>query len=334
MALTQKSAIIGDFLEKSHSFPPVPGVARYFSIFSTRKGREKSLMLHSLHCHHHYQLRHQLRRLVSTFSLGKPTASLVAPGNCVLTEDWTPLPLFSKKTINHDTTVYKFSLLDAKNPLNLSTCACVLASIPDSTGELVVRPYTPISTNADIGFMELMVKKYSDGIISTHLDNLNAGDTMNFKHIPFNVKIQAPFNVKKIGMLVGGTGVAPMIQALHAILGAADATEVTLLYGSKTQQDILAQEQLDEWASESNGKLVVHHVLSEEPDGSDWKGRRGFIDEKKIQETLPSSDDDDSLIFVCGSPAMYDMLCGERTEKEITGILGKMGYSNDVVHKF
>jgi cytochrome-b5 reductase len=277
-----------------------------------------------------------LRRFLS-YSLGKPTKSLVPPGNCILTENWTPLALISKETVNHDTSVYRFSLPDGTSPLNLSTCACVLASIPDSTanGELIVRPYTPISTNADIGFMDLMVKKYRKGIMSTALSNLNAGDTLDFKHISFNVKVQAPFNVKKIGMLVGGTGVAPMIQALHAILGAHDnTTEVTLLYGSKTQQDILAREQIEAWAKASGGKFVVHHVLSEEPSESDWEGRRGFIDEEMIRETLPPSDDGESCIFVCGPPAMYDSICGDRTEKEVLGILEKIGYSQNVVYKF
>ncbi|KAK1744419.1 hypothetical protein QTG54_004952 [Skeletonema marinoi] len=49
--------------------------------------------------------------------------------------------------------------------------------------------------------------------------DLPIGGTIKFKHIEFNVKIPAPFTHKKIGMIAGGTGITPMIQALHAILG-------------------------------------------------------------------------------------------------------------------
>ena len=52
-------------------------------------------------------------------------------------------------------------------------------------------------------------------------------------------EIQYPFSrlrLAHISMLVGGTGINPMIQALHAILGTpGNTTKVTLLYGNKTQ---------------------------------------------------------------------------------------------------
>ena len=43
---------------------------------------------------------------------------------------------------------------------------------------------------------------------------------------------------------------------------------------------------------------------------------------------------DDVLIFVCGPPAMYDLLSGPRTDKALTGLLAEMGYSARHVVKF
>ena len=96
----------------------------------------------------------------SLASLGKPTSIPAAPGACALNEDWTALPLQSKSNINHDTVLFSFSLPEADRPLNLSTCACILTGTTDSDGELVVRPYTPISTNAQLGTVDLAVKVY------------------------------------------------------------------------------------------------------------------------------------------------------------------------------
>ena len=45
------------------------------------------------------------------------------------------------------------------------------------------------------------------------------GEQLDFKHIPFNVKTQYPFGKKSIGMLVGGTGITPMLQVGAAALG-------------------------------------------------------------------------------------------------------------------
>ena len=117
------------------------------------------------------------------------------------------------------------------------------------------------------------------------------GDTVNVKHIHFNVKIQYPFGKKKLGMLVGGTGITPMLQvpchrnaarsaaapgpdaacwpqALHALLGTAgDDTEITLLDSNRQAKDILAREALDAWSA-AHGQLSVVHTLTREPGDS------------------------------------------------------------------
>ena len=101
----------------------------------------------------------------------------------------------------------------------------------------------------------IKVKTYPGQGLSAHLDTMEVGDVLEFKHIPFNIKTQFPFKPKTIGMLVGGTGVAPMIQALHAILGTeGSGTQVKMIYGSRTEDDILAKDTVDAWAAASGGR--------------------------------------------------------------------------------
>jgi cytochrome-b5 reductase len=131
-----------------------------------------------------------------------------------------------------------------------------------------------------------------------------------------------------------------MIQALHAILGDANSrTKVTMLYGSKVSTDILGCELLHKWAADHADRFQVIDVLSHEPtaeEGSDWKGERGFVNRQRIEEHfLPANTTDGKLIiFVCGPPPMYNALCGPREEKEVTGVLGEVGYSTEQVFKF
>merc|ERR1712226_262250 len=154
------------------------------------------------------------------------------------------------------------------------------------------------------------------------------------KHIDFNVKIQAPFPFKKICMIVGGSGLTPMVQAVHAVLGdSSNDSEVVMLYGSRTSDDILGKELLDYW-SDTSDKLSVHHYVSNEPRDSSWDGPRGRIDRAAIKEFFPPPEDKDSIIFICGPPPMYNSFCGPRNEKELSGILKEMGYSADQVFKF
>ena len=262
-----------------------------------------------------------------------PHAAVYPAGQCVFGEDWTAATLVAKERCKETTVILTFELPDTSKPLGLSTCACILAKF-DRDGAAVVRPYTPISTNAMVGRFELLVKIYAQGAMSQHLDGLQIGDAVEFKHIPFNVKVQYPFK-PRVGMLIGGTGIAPMIQALHAILGTADdTTAVSMLYASKVKEDILAEETLEAWAASSEGRFTCKHVLSKEPEESSWTGARGLISRALIEEHIPSPADD-VVIFVCGPPGMYESLCGPRNEpQELKGILAEMGYTAAQVVKF
>jgi len=165
-------------------------------------------------------------------------------------------------------------------------------------------------------------------------------NTVDFKHIEFNVKLQAPFLQKKIIMLVGGTAITPMIEALHAILGGDDNdNEVVLFYGSRTEDDILGRTLIDSWAKEYPDRLKVVHVLSDvSSDKDDWKGRTGYITKEVVEEEAGSSFGpecgDDVIVFVCGPPPMYNAICGPRGDDEIKGLLAEMGYKKEQVYKF
>eukprot|EP00929_Paragymnodinium_shiwhaense_P008395 TRINITY_DN112350_c0_g1_i1.p1 TRINITY_DN112350_c0_g1~~TRINITY_DN112350_c0_g1_i1.p1 ORF type:complete len:274 (+),score=61.93 TRINITY_DN112350_c0_g1_i1:64-885(+) len=267
--------------------------------------------------------------------VGPPVAALCPPGACVFTADWSPAKLVDRKQLTHDTILVTFGLADEGKPLNLSTCACLLTKIMvEGSPDPVVRPYTPVSTNAMIGKFQLVVKVYEGGKVSGHMSTMELGATMDFKHIEKNVKLQYPFAKENITMLVGGTGITPMIQALHAILGTADdKTKVSLIFGNKTQQDILCKDLLDSWAEGFKGRFQVVHVLSNADGDASWTGAKGFIDKACI-EAHAAPPAASSLLMVCGPPPMYDALCGPRDKPELTGLLSDMGYSAEQVYKF
>jgi cytochrome-b5 reductase len=273
---------------------------------------------------------------------GPPVKSLVPPGKCQFLEDPIQVPLIERTQISPTSSLLRYGLPDSSQPLNLSTCACILATA-EIDGEQIARKYTPISTNADIGTFDLLVKNYGQvGRMSRYLDEMALGGMVSFKHIPQNVKRQAPFPYKKIGMLAGGTGIAPMIQALHAILGETDdgtsggpttTTTVSLIYGSRVEEEILGRELLHKWAADYPDKFTLIDVLSEEPEGSDWKGARGFPDKDLLAKYLPKPDEEDIQIFVCGPPPMYKALSGAKKDKELSGLLEEMGFTMEQVYK-
>lgn len=123
----------------------------------------------------------------------------------------TSIPLLSKEFISDDSDLYHFGLPDKNQSLGISTCSCILVSPLDSD---LTRPYTPISSRHEKGRFTLLVKRYPHGAMSRIFDNLQVGrDMLSFRQIPFNLKIQYPFeNPHCILMLAAGTGITPMYQ--------------------------------------------------------------------------------------------------------------------------
>lgn len=274
---------------------------------------------------------------LNAYTVDKPTFAVVPAGNCQFTDEWSKVALNKVESVSDDTKLFTFATPDTSKPLNLPTCGCMLAqggADTENDGNPFIRPYTPVSTNAMVGEFELMVKIYPDGNLSQHMNRMKVGDTMEFKHIIFNVKKQYPFGVDQVGMLVGGTGITPMIQALHAILGNPDdATKVSMLYGSQRSDQILCKEILDEWQQNYPDRLTVTHVMSNEPEGSDYTGERGFITGDLIAKHFGAPGSNVN-IFLCGPPPMYNALCGAREDAELTGVLADLGYKAEEVTKF
>ena len=254
---------------------------------------------------------------------------------CYLTAKWTAFEVKNTLRVSHDSRLIRFRLPEGVS-LNLPVCSCLLVKAPEGKYEGVVRPYTPVSDNHLTGGFELLVKVYPKGKCSQYLGNVTIGARVEMKHIPVNVKFQYPFGLKSIIMLAGGTGITPCFQALRRMFrkGNDDSTKVTLISGNRTQRDILLREMLDNMVAARPKQFKVVHVLSNEREGSSWKGRRGFITADVIREECNVEPHKDQMVFVCGPPPMYAALSGPRKAKELTGVLAELGYKADQVVKF
>jgi cytochrome-b5 reductase len=302
------------------------------------------------------KLKESKKRALERKAAGGADAAAAAPAakrqrtedsSCFIGADFVPLELTGVVDYNHDSKIFEFGLPEGQS-LNLPVCACILMKGKTSTGEDAVRPYTPVSDNSMLGKFQLLIKRYEEGVVSKYVhDGLKIGDKVEFKHIPFNVKIQHPFKaqtdaagpVRTVSMLCGGTGIAPMYQALHKVLNdSSDDTVVTLLYGNRSESDILLRKELEDLAAKHPKQLKLHNILGAsagDPAPEGWTGEVGWIDEEKIKRLCPPPAAD-TLMFVCGVPALYTALCGPRGDKSLPEdtVLAKLGYTPEMVSKF
>uniref|UniRef100_A0AAR2LA52 NADH-cytochrome b5 reductase n=1 Tax=Pygocentrus nattereri TaxID=42514 RepID=A0AAR2LA52_PYGNA len=247
-----------------------------------------------------------------------------------------PLRLVDKEIISHDTRKFRFALKSPDHVLGLPVGQHIYLSAKID-GSLVVRPYTPVSSDDDKGFVDLVVKIYyknthpkfpEGGKMSQYLDSLRIGDTIDFrgpsgllvyqgkgcfairpdKKSPPVIK-----NTKRVGMIAGGTGVTPMLQIIRAIMkDPQDQTVCYLLFANQSEKDILLRPELEEIQVSHPDRFNLWYTLDKVP--QDWEFSQGFISEEMVRNRLPLPGDD-TLILMCGPPPMIQFACNPNLDK-------------------
>ncbi|KAJ7418442.1 NADH-cytochrome b5 reductase 3 [Willisornis vidua] len=225
-------------------------------------------------------------------------------------------------------------------------------------GALVVRPYTPVSSDDDKGFVDLVVKVYFKGVhpkfpdggkMSQYLDSLKIGDTIDFRgpsgllvykgkgkaglkdvtYPEFDIRPEKKAEpvtktVKYVGMIAGGTGITPLLQIIRAIIkDKDDPTICQLLFANQTEKDILLRAELEEIQAQHPTRFKCWYTLDRAPEG--WEYSEGFVNQEMIREHLPPPQND-VLILMCGPPPMIQYACIPN--------LDKLGYAKDMRFAF
>ena len=166
----------------------------------------------------------------------KPKKTLVDPDAKV------SLPLIERKELSHDTHLFRFALPSKEHCLGLPVGQHVTLSYVDADGKVQGRPYTPTSSDHDLGVVDFVVKVYfpnerfpEGGKVSQHMHSLKVGDTLDFQGPKgrYEYRGRGTFAIKKlksqgggfeirrakrVGMIAGGSGITPMKQVSDAIL--------------------------------------------------------------------------------------------------------------------
>ncbi|KAL7941893.1 hypothetical protein V8C42DRAFT_360587 [Trichoderma barbatum] len=139
----------------------------------------------------------------------------------------SPLPLVKKMLIAPNVYRLVFSLPPSQEILGLPTGQHVTITATVD-GEKVTKSFTPVSNNLDYGTLELVVKIYPEGnLTGGHLADLQLGDEVHFRGPKGAMRYSYGLSKKK-GMLA-----AAVCEYDR------DTTEISLIYASQTENDIL-----------------------------------------------------------------------------------------------
>jgi nitrate reductase (NAD(P)H) len=236
-----------------------------------------------------------------------------------------PFKLQEKITLSRDSYLLNFALPTPQHILGLPTGKHVFISAKID-GETVLRRYTPISCNHDVGCIKFVIKAYrpcerfpEGGKMSQYLDSIEVGDSVDFKgpvgefdylgNGRFQLEHEPqPLQARAFNMVAGGTGITPCMQIAAEILRHdEDPTVVSLIFAARIEEDLLLRDTLHEWSTKYPHKFRIHYILSDEWPTT-WTYSTGFVDKALFQEYLyPAADDVYTLM--CGPPIMIDRGC-------------------------
>ncbi|KRY59673.1 Importin-7 [Trichinella britovi] len=246
--------------------------------------------------------------------------------------------------VNHDTRMFRFSLHSADQVLGLGVGQHVHLSAKIN-GQLVVRPYTPVSDineRGSIYFKDTHPLFPEGGKMTQYLDNLKIGDSINIRGPGGRFAIKSSKKAdpvqkkyKKVAMLAGGSGITPMYQLIKASLADSyDKLEIHLIYANKSwsfeqlflqsEQDILLFEELLNLEMNHPTRFRVWFTIDARK-GKVWTYSIGFINSEIIKEIFPQPSAD-LLVLMCGPDAMIETACQPN--------LDKLGYARDNRFKY
>lgn len=181
------------------------------------------------------------------------------------------------------------------------------------------RPYSIASAPDPVHpeRIELAVTLVEDGRVSSALHATKPGDKLDMDG-PYGFFTRDD-HADEDALLVGtGTGVAPLRSMLQAALAAPSGPRLTLLFGCRTQADLLYRSEI-EALTRQHERFRFEPTLSRgEPS---WQGRRGYV-QTHLEELIPRLGR--PHVYVCG---LSNMVNAVRSVLKDT-----LGYNRKQIH--
>jgi len=238
--------------------------------------------------------------------------------------EYRSFKMIKKIDVSHNTIQFRFALQTPTTRLGLPVGKHMLLRFTDAEGKAVSRPYTPVSSDDDAGYFDLVIKVYPTGKMSQHLKALPVGQSIEVrgplgslhyqgtgrfsimrKHPETQRESPKDYKVSRVGMIAGGTGITPCMQVIRDVLKhSRDKTQISLIFANVTEGDILLREELEACAKQ-NSNFKCFFTL-DKPDEK-WTLGKGFVNAEMIKAHLPPPGPD-SLIVMCGPGPMMNFM--------------------------
>lgn len=176
------------------------------------------------------------------------------------------------------------------------------------------RPYSLSSSAKQRAYYEITVAAVEGGFVSGYLlRQLKVGDRLEANGPAGVFRYHPVFHSKRSVFLGGGSGITPFVSMIRTALESGEDRDITLLYGSRTEELAMYHGEL---AAFAEGHPNFHYTLilsDEEKEGME----HGFIDAERIRAHVP--DILDCTYYMCGPAVMMEFCRKALDELQIPG---------------
>lgn len=176
----------------------------------------------------------------------------------------------------------------------------------------ITRSYSLSSVPGKDQQPTITVKAVPGGIMSnyilTHASEINEWQVTG----PFGAFVPAASTwfAKHIVLLAGGSGITPLYSIARAVVDQSPDTLVTLIYASRTPEEIIFREDIASWQDNHPERIQVHHALSAHGDADIpnlVKGRLNKLVTRKLIKQKIAEPHADVHYFICGPTGLMTM---------------------------
>ena len=290
--------------------------------------------------------------------------------------------LLSNRQVSSDSSLLRFALQSEQTRMQVTLPSCVkirqtVLALDGSSSAVMEKSYSPVSFPDDAGFFELLVKGYpprqadhplthgAPGGLGAWLVAMRVGDSTEVRVKPERKFHGAPYTAnrwRELGLVAGGTGIAPFMQIIRTVLSNPNGrTLLSLISANRREKDILLRRELDAYAAAHPTQLRLHYVLSQPPSppthgagagaaASDkgWGGGMGHISAEDVVPAHLPVPGTGVMVMVCGRDEFLVTVSGATTrgvplpgktkgpklQGPLTGILREAGFTEEMVYKF
>lgn len=192
-----------------------------------------------------------------------------------------------------------------------------LTIIDKVNGEKIRRAYSLCSNPFEDQHPAVTVKRVVDGRMSNHInDSYQSGQEVEIVE-PMGM-FTTEFNStakRKLVFLGGGSGITPLYSMIRSTLLKEPESEVTLIYGNRSEEFIIFKDQLKKLSDQHAGRFDLVHILEEDSSGlAEIKGRPSA---GMLQDLIQSRNLDSAEFFICGPKPMMDVVTDALKNMEV-----------------